>query len=183
MDKLSKNGFRGGARCMLENIRETLNTTPDATDVLKKLVGSPAARQKIDILFGDDKAGKTAFVERIKREVVYQINKNFLSGGSQTADKMRDAALLDLGRDLAIGMVDPVTTAGVKGFQRGSQMRNEGTARGLVSLLGDQNPTSQLQTLNRLEQAQRANQLLTGTRLGGGLGLDAGLLYGLADIG
>ena len=179
LKKLSKTELEAVRIGMLENIRETLNATPDATDVLKQLVGSPAARQKIDILFGDDIKGKTAFVDRIKREVVYQVNKNFLSGGSQTADKMRDAAMLDLSRDLAIGIADPVTTAGVAGFRRGAEMRNEATANAVKGLLTDQNPASQMNTLNRLEQAQRANQALATGRLGAGLGLNAGLLYGL----
>lgn len=167
--KMDKNELEAVRIGMLEDIRDTLNKTNDATNLLTKLVGSPAARQKIDILFGDDVPGKEAFVERIKREVVFQVNKNFQTGGSNTADKTMDAQLLGTARELALGISDPISGVGSLLERFASKTRGQQTARGVQKILSDQNPQSQMETVDRLQRAQRANQTLGNARFGSGM--------------
>lgn len=169
MSSQEKDAMRIG---MLENIRDTLNTTKDSRNLIENLVGSPALRQKIDILFDGDEAGKAAFVDRIQREVIYQIQNNILRGSSQTADKLQDNALFDVARDFAVGVADPsVLAATVAGKTARNLPRLQGqkVAGSVIDTLSDQNPASQIQTLQNLQRFQRANQALGALRGGAGL--------------
>ena len=74
----------------LENLFETVSTTPDARDLSSKLLGSPGQREKMRILLGGDEEVQRMLQEALP-EAVLARSANQILGGSTTAEKFRDA--------------------------------------------------------------------------------------------
>lgn len=70
-------------------LRKVIDTAGDNADLVKRIVGSPALRQKLETVIGDKDAVDT-LASRIQREARQVLTKQRVQGGSNTADKIAD---------------------------------------------------------------------------------------------
>lgn len=122
MSDIERRLFQDG---FVSRLIETLDQIPDRADVLRRIYNSPAAKEKIEIALGRQKAAELETVLRV--ENIMQQSKTAVTGNSTTAQQLIAAGLAGggagaagggyLGYDpTASGVLVAALTAGKKGI-------------------------------------------------------------------
>jgi hypothetical protein len=159
-----KDAFRMG---VFEEILNDINTTTDTANLSKKLLDTPALANKIKILFTDIPGGAEAFINRLIREDKIARTNQTVLGGSNTAEKQIDASpMLQNLSDAVVALTAPTSSAGIRAeatltnkaqnvlFDKSGRER-----RAFLNTMLNQNPKTQIEMLNLMEQLQRQSQI------------------------
>tara|TARA_R110001592_G_scaffold363154_1_gene680725 strand:+ start:971 stop:3115 length:2145 start_codon:yes stop_codon:yes gene_type:complete len=171
-----KDAFRVG---IFQEISKNINKIGDNQDLVKKILGSPDLRQKIDILFSGNPSAKNQFINKLVRESNISRNTQTITGGSNTTEKLMDQAeVMNALENIAIVGQQPTSSAGVRamgslGAQGYDYLTNPlgKAARRTGETLMESNPAKQIEMLRLMEQLSnqqnRRNQAIDVlTRLG-----------------
>ena len=156
-----KDAFRIG---IFQEVSKNINKIGDNIDLVKKILGSPDLRQKINILFQGNPSGRDQFVNKLVRESNINRNTQTIIGGSNTAEKLTDAAqAMNALENIAIIGQQPTSSAGVRamgtlGAQTYDYLTNPlgKAARRTGESLMESDPAKQIEMLRLMEQL--ANQ-------------------------
>lgn len=72
-------------------VRQKIDASPDGADVVRRIFGNEAQRQRLRVAFPSDEAFDR-FARQMQMEAQMAKNENFVLGNSQTAEKAADAA-------------------------------------------------------------------------------------------
>lgn len=89
--ELSEAGQEHARIGVVAAIRDAIDKAPDGADVVRRIFGNEAQRQRIRAAFPDENSF-ALFREQMEMESRMAKNENFVMGGSQTAEKMSDAS-------------------------------------------------------------------------------------------
>lgn len=92
MSDTDKALFRAGA---VRGLKDMIYNTPDGASAVSRVFGSPGKREKMLQIFEDPRL-YDEFESRMKTEAKMHKNRQTVLGGSQTADKLADAAFNQL---------------------------------------------------------------------------------------
>jgi len=170
-----KDAFRVG---IFQEISKNINKIGDNQDLVKKILGSPDLRQKIDILFQGNSSARNQFVNKLVRESNISRNTQIVVGGSNTAEKLQDGGAMNIIENLAIAAQQPLSSAGVRaegnlmlaGYDKLLNPSGK-AARRTGEVLMESNPAKQIEMLRLMEQLsnqqnRRSQAIDALTRLG-----------------
>ena len=160
---IEKDAFKIG---VFQQIYKDINKTGDNINLVKKIFDSPDLRQKLTILFGNDIDARSQFVNRLVRESVISKNTATITGGSNTAEKVLDAAdVAQTLSDVAVYGTAPTSSAGIRAgatiFQKARDVianPTEKRAREVGNLLLEQNPNRQQEVMDEVLKLQKQLQ-------------------------
>jgi hypothetical protein len=160
-----KDAFRVG---VFQELISSINKVSDSQDLVKKIFASPDLRQKVSILFGDDKVAMKNYTDKLVREAEILRTSQTVSGGSNTAEKLFDAdQVAQTLSDAAVAGSGSITdAAGIRStFSLFNQARDiianplEKTSRNVGNVLLEQNPNRQMEILKLMQQLEKTGQL------------------------
>lgn len=153
-----KDAFRIG---VFESISNQINSLGDNTNLAKKLLDSPDLVAKIKVLFSGNDEAKKLFIQRLMREDKIAKTNQVVLGGSNTAEKTRDADAGTAISDLFIAAEGPGSSAGVRAAAstlervKSSLLDPLGNkANSLQNVLLEGSPERQQDILNLMRQLQ-----------------------------
>lgn len=160
---IEKDAFKIG---VFQQIYKDINKAGDNINLVKKIFDSPDLRQKLTILFGNDIDARSQFVNRLVRESVISKNTATITGGSNTAEKVLDAAdVAQTLSDVAVYGTAPTSSAGIRAgatlFQKARAVianPTEKRAREVGNLLLEQNPNRQQEVMDEVLKLQKQLQ-------------------------
>jgi len=160
---IEKDAFKIG---VFQQIYKDINKTGDNINLVKKIFDSPDLKQKLTILFGNDIDARSQFVNRLVRESVISKNTATITGGSNTAEKVLDAAdVAQTLSDVAVYGTAPTSSAGIRAgatiFQKARDVianPTEKRAREVGNLLLEQNPNRQQEVMDEVLKLQKQLQ-------------------------
>lgn len=170
MTDVEKDAVRMGA---LQEIKATLNNKKTNQNVIQDLIGSKNMKERIAILFEGDDDAYDKFVNRMQREVRMLVNRQFQTSQSSTARQQIEAELFDTMRQIGIAMASPSYAVG-QAAERAGKSRSQAQANATNRMLMEQNPDAQIATLNRLDDAMKAQRMfnmgaMAGVPIAGGV--------------
>ena len=159
-----KDAFRIG---VFQEIMKDINKVGDSQDLVKKIFNSPDLRQKIFILFGNDEKARDQFINKLVREAQILRTTQTVTGGSNTAEKLFDAAQASqTASDIFVAGNEPTGAAGIRSiFNLGRSARDiisnplEKTSRNVGNVLLEQNPNKQLEILELMQQLEKTGRI------------------------
>ena len=160
-----KDAFRVG---VFQELISSINKVSDSQDLVKKIFASPDLRQKVSILFGDDKAAMKNYTDKLVREAEILRTSQTVSGGSNTTEKLFDAdQVANTFSDLAVASSgNPTDSAAIRSiFNLGTKARDiianplEKTSRNVGNMLLEQGPNRQMEILKLMQQLEKTGQL------------------------
>ena len=101
-----KEAFKVG---VAEELRMKINTSPDGTNIVRKIFGNPDARKRLELVFVNDEAFD-AFRKTMENEAKMAATATRVLGVSSTAPMMADQrSLTDIGMQLGEALDNPMT--------------------------------------------------------------------------
>tara|TARA_R110002153_G_scaffold3456_1_gene16735 strand:+ start:127 stop:2286 length:2160 start_codon:yes stop_codon:yes gene_type:complete len=160
-----KDAFRVG---VFQEIMSSINKVSDNQDLVKKIFSSPDLRQKVSILFGDNKIAMKNYTDKLVREADILRTSQTVSGGSNTAEKLFDAdQVAQTASDLAVAGSGNITDAA--GIRAISSLMTKGrdiisnplerTSRSVGNILLEQNPNKQMEILKLMQQLEKTGKV------------------------
>lgn len=167
---------------------ETLNQVGDRRSILNKIAESPAAREKLNVALGPQRAAELEAGLRV--EGIMDLARNAVQGNSTTARQLAELGLAGGAYGFSGGGINPFTDPGavvnaalVYGAARGRNAINERLSRRVAEMLVSNDPriiTRGIQTIarnqnlfNSLRQFDRSFARVSGEQSGGSLSLQA----------
>lgn len=161
---------------------ETLNQVGDRRSILNQISGSPAAREKLRVALGTQRADELEAGLRV--EGIMDLARNAVQGNSTTARQLAELGLAGGTYGISGGGLNPFTDPGavvnaalVYGAARGKSAINERLSRRVAEMLVSNDPrviTRGVQTIarnqtlfNSLRSADRGLARITGEQSGG----------------
>ncbi len=140
---------------------EQISQMGDRRSVLNKIAESPAAREKLNVALGRQRAGELEAGLRV--EGIMDMARNAVQGNSTTARQLAELGLAGGAYGVSGGGINPFTDPGavvnaalVYGAARGRNVVNERLSRRVAEMLVSNNP----QTITRGVQTIARNQTL-----------------------
>lgn len=145
--KLFQDGF-------VDRLVQHLNEVQDRRSVVSKIIGSPAARERLTIALGPDKAREIE--ARLHVEQIMDLARNSIQGNSTTARQLVELGLAGgSGYAMSGGNLDPqslVNAALVYGALKGRTMIDRRVAQNVARLLVSDNPVAVANAVKVLSQ-------------------------------
>lgn len=145
---------------------ETINQTGDRRTVLNKIAESPAAREKLNVALGPQRAGQLEAGLRV--EGIMDLARNAVQGNSTTARQLAELGIaggVGFGANgFDTGSIRPsalMSAALVYGAARGHGRINENVSRQVAELLTSNNPQA---LLRGIQMVARNNTLFSALR-------------------
>lgn len=163
---------------------EQINATGDRRNILNQITQSPAAREKIELVLGPQRA--TELEARLRIEGIMDLARGAVQGNSTTARQLQELGLAGGAYGIGTGFnpLDPNPTALmgaalVYGAARGRNAVNERLAQRVAEMLTSSNPNVILQGVRTVARNQAMLSSLRGAdrriaQAGGGQGAVSG---------
>ena len=191
MGESEKKAYLTGA---VNSLRNLIENTRDRTDLVQKLVGTPANRKRIAALMGgEDTPQFRAFEDALRREARFVESRNIVTGGSQTAAFLKDVERQGMPVSQAVELLMNPTAVASPSFVGQAMASLVNFVSGPSSDVGgrvaqrllETDPRRQAQILqdiqNRRDQAMRSARAIQ--RAGTSAAIGAGQIPSLLDAG
>ncbi len=159
-----------------QGLRSQIERAADSRDIVKLVSGSPVKRAALKAMFGSQR-DFSKFMHTLHKEARFKMTANTVQGGSQTADKLADSALMDPGFwfQLFRGDFGGAAISGARGAVRGISGNTSKQAAATNKLLFDKTGQASNRLAKAARQTRGRNSLLDSlgsgsTRVGGVLG-------------
>jgi hypothetical protein len=138
---------------------ETLNQVGDRRNILNQIASSPAAREKLNVALGPQRA--TELEAGLRVEGIMDLARNAVQGNSTTARQLAELGLAGGAYGLTGGGINPFSDPGavvnaalVYGAARGRNAINERLSRRVAEMLVSQDPRIILQGVRTIARNQ-----------------------------